>query len=128
MNKKKFRFWDKTQGRYRDNLALSENGAILMLNEHQDWEIYRGKKQFVVEQYTGLQDKNGKDVYEGDIVELKAGNYCERFVVEYDCGGFTPFVDMVGQFNREELCDAVSAGDYEVVGNIHENPELLAEK
>lgn len=79
-----------------------------------------------VGQYTGLKDKNGKEIYEGDVV----GAFCDtqRFEIKYCeerggyfldsvvlCGGAEPAPECLGN-----LLDTV-----EVIGNIHENPELV---
>jgi uncharacterized phage protein (TIGR01671 family) len=75
---------------------------------------------FEVMQYTGLKDKNGREIYEGDIIR-----WHERVTADYQIT-FTDGVfclDGIGIQNlyhhREEL------GKWEVVGNIYENPELL---
>lgn len=77
--------------------------------------------KFVFEQCTCLRDKNGKLIYEGDIVKLQL-SYDENLSVEYSKGSF----DLVGDCGFRALL-RIYKNDCEVVGNIHENPELLEE-
>ena len=79
-----------------------------------------------VGQYTGLTDKNGKKIFEGDIVkdEYSKGQY-QYFKVIYDERTYRWETEnkygMLGQ-----LCNVM--GECEVIGNIHNNPELLGDK
>jgi len=68
-------------------------------------------------QFTGLHDKNGKEIWEGDIVKQKPSFFHDEIqVVEYQEGFFEPFR------TGEQSPDIDSL---EVIGNIHENSELL---
>lgn len=70
-----------------------------------------------VGQYTGLKDKNGKEIYEGDILECEFSS--ERFVVEFDA--------KTAQFTTKSSWLWSIVNRCEVISNIHDNPELKRE-
>ena len=73
-------------------------------------------------QYTGLKDKNNKEIYEGDILFESFGE--KYYKVVFENGSFR--VEFKGDFEEHslDLIDVVAQG-CEIVGNIYENPELL---
>ena len=86
-------------------------------------EEYYGDEDLVIEQFTGLLDRNGKEVYEGDLVEIEKYGKFQIIWNEWACK-FD--FDKIGKREREEpLLSQDWEQKTEVIGNIHENPELL---
>jgi len=90
------------------------------------------KPNHVLMQYTGLKDKNGKEIYESDIIQFNDSIYgMEKWVVIWDSfTGFSPF-NRYRRFNDSPY-EGYYLGDkedsdieFEVIGNIYENPELI---
>jgi uncharacterized phage protein (TIGR01671 family) len=120
----KFRAWDNTKKEWTLNImecVSSRTGDIWMEPALKSHEV-------VIEQYTGLIDKNGKEIYEGDIVKArwyraKHARLDTKGEVKFDDGWFYIYDDPDGQ---DRLGVPVhNCYDLEVIGNIHENSELL---
>ncbi|EAU00370.1 YopX family protein [Campylobacter curvus] len=131
MKEIKFRAWDVL------NKKMLNWGEVFHLPA---WEIFPGtpeQRAFEVMQYTGLKDRNGKEIYEGDILEFRANPFDRKrdlFQVVFKDGGFRDeWNNYIGQYlppdirnkqgGRVRLNEAC-----EIIGNIYENPELLEEK
>lgn len=134
----KFRVWDKQDGCYAysnnsdvDVLYIDTDGELtygVYNNDYEDMD-YIPESEAIVEQCTGLKDKNGELIYENDLIKCPNGLY--RIAVD-DFGLWTaiyennPLKDVVEwsdivknyAFNQENV-------EIEVIGNIHENKELL---
>ena len=88
------------------------------------FDFYLEDENATIMQSTGLKDKNGKEIFEGDVLGTKDGLL--NGVVEYrsNLGMWTN--SLISYNNFERLCNVAS--NREVIGNIYENPELLEEK
>lgn len=96
----------------RENEVRDKNGEV----GYKQWEYDKYHWQVELMQYTGLKDKNGKEIYEGDVVNY-FGHYLG--VVEWKDSGFWVYES---QASRYSITD-----NMEVIGNIYENQELLEE-
>lgn len=120
MREIKFRAWCK-----RHKVMIYHIGSINW-NEQNNIFVNQDAKcagNEILMQYTGLKDKNGKEIYEGDILLYDSGSKTSVF---YNNGAF---VRSYGNSNMYLLYDSfIEDGclyNYEVIGNIYENPELL---
>ena len=129
----KFRAWDKVQNKMLlpDNIEFIHGQAYWAeaSTDGQDECSNDGKVDgigalFELEQFTGLTDVSGKDIYVGDILKTKAGliQIVEQGILETDRE------DIISGFYANNLSDDkphTFSYDDEVIGNVHENAELL---
>ena len=101
------------------DVFLSRKGNYLDVEG--GWDIHGEYPTVPIMQYTGLKDKNGKEIYEGDIVKKIGTPLVKVFtgVVKYESVGFTT-VDFNLPFDNDCVLDYQSKV-IEVIGNIHEN-------
>jgi len=80
----------------------------------------------ILMQYTGVKDKNGVKIYEGDVIRGHTGRYQVDCVVRWSRGN-CGFIAEPTIMDRTYLClNPGSTKSYEVIGNIYENPELVS--
>lgn len=125
MDRFKFRVWDKQQKKYEDLPKLiNQEGELVSFVVRDDLS-----KFYDIEQCTGLKDKNGKLIFENDLIKCPTGIY--RIAVD-DFGLWTviynnnPFEE-VGEWGDvvKEYAFNQNNVEIEVIGNIHENTDLL---
>lgn len=119
---KGFRVWSDYWKKYATEAELYMDGSVDAIFEDADGVPHHENTDLVVEFKTGLEDKNGKEIYEGDIVlDDDFGDIGE---VEYHAPNFTfhPIYPI-------ERWNSYYIGNYmKVIGNIHENRDLLEEE
>ena len=115
-----------TKARYYLNekemhVIFAPDGEAFPRNEFSEYEEVDPE---TVYQFTGLTDKKGRKVFEGDIIKCKVhemnGYRVRRGIVEYHGVGFIMNLDPNSWYDQKNI-----SFDCEVIGNIYDNPELL---
>lgn len=136
MREIKFRAWKhvNTPKMFNEVQGINFVGGIVHLGYRLSSDTVRTDKELldnlILMQYTGLKDKNGTEIYEGDILLIQAGGY-DSIISEVVWGGTEyPAFDLPKYDGYEmNAFSAIYHNDVketlEVIGNIYENPELL---
>jgi uncharacterized phage protein (TIGR01671 family) len=129
MRELKFRAWDNLEKDYlnEEDIAIDNLGNIFIFEryDNNDADLWYTRllpdpdnKRHVIEQYTGLKDKNGTEIYEGDVVKVEGDG--EIYRVEWIRSGFgleprynSPRYPVLGNVELRKKI--------EVIGNVHEN-------
>lgn len=151
----KFRAWDTTNKEmFKDTFAITESGQVVVVEQEYvaSSPDYVFVEHLVIMQSTGLKDKNGKEIFEGDVLKFNDewNEYCHEGYVDGSVEGVN-YVEVV----RSEACfefgktkypesslfilmedehlnfkDFIKSEDFEfeIIGNIYENRELLEDK
>jgi hypothetical protein len=121
MNNLKFRVWDYNEWSDPNTWFVGLNGRLGRLSGDGESYFFYDSHDCIIQQWTGLLDKNGREIYEGDILEEKG----LIFVAEWKKSMFTlscknsEIILIYDDWNYEENLDLI------IIGNIFKNPERL---
>lgn len=125
----KYRAWDSAKKEmFKDTFAITESGQVVVVEQESvaSSPDYVFVEHLVIMQSTGLVDKNGKEVFVGDIIKCTRGCLHEVYI-EKEYGG-TYFGGMPAVYLKELREGYAWTEHEEIIGNIYENPELLEDK
>ena len=129
MRELKFRAWIKNYNCYADVLGFEQDRLFVQFQsgERAQHRLYVPIEDCVLEQCTGLKDKNGKKIYEGDIV-LDRYDGDDAFIVEWDKDTASFILTDTEHILNVSFDNFYPDKDLEIIGNIHENKEPLETK
>ena len=132
----KFKAWDKVTKLLVDLIGFKDLGQKIELwywNKDNEKAYCVADKEYIeLMQYTGLKDKNDKEIYEGDIVKVQYAftvsdkSYNFKVCYDEDNAGFL-LKEITKSYGTIEWFDNLSEHEFEVIGNIYENSALLKE-
>ena len=143
MREFKFRIWDKTSKSFLccsddDDLFINMQGDMCLARENlrDAYDLdYLSSSFYEISQFTGLKDKNGKEIYAGDILKSESGAWLCEVRDSPSFAGFDFKIikapagcewEIGDNFILSEL--RINEAGYEVFGNVYENSELLGGK
>lgn len=130
----KFRIWDEYYNKYlnaRSDIAITQDGRLMIETLDGLDEIDPSGETFVVEQCTGIKDATGNLIYEGDIISGRNPDVKHVVKHEEDLALFLAHLLPLNEFGTltSNISQAwIDEFSKRIVGNIHENPELLEEQ
>ena len=138
MREIKFRAWDKDNKCWLTNELFEVGELFINWQTDNSGKFYihdktqTGHNSIILEQFTGLLDKHGKEIYEGDIIrDASSGGYTKWWdgIVTWHNAGSVGWVAEPLPENKHRGAWGLNYNyEYEVIGNIHQNLEIIKER
>lgn len=130
--KNRFRAWDggSAARMYTSSEVMVCDGDIWIFDEDSDSNEWIVNNDLSLMQSTGLVDKNGKEIFEGDILSVETDEENVKVSVFWD-DKYALFMFESKKYNETEVLAELfedNAYSFEIIGNVHANPELLEEQ
>ena len=122
MKQIKFRAWDTERNEWIKGFFIDADDGSITYNCVND-SIYGDN--YILEQFTGLHDTTGKEIYEGDVVQCVNGHVGAVIWEEHDC--CFNIIDYYNCSDEYPTMAFIEGQPFKVIGNIHESPELIKE-
>ena len=125
MREIKFRVWDKETKNICEVRNIDFISEMVQIKYQANYGV-RELENVILMQFTGLQDKNGVDIYEGDILIYQHMFVDKKSVSEVIWNEkYSGFASYVEDDERRYILEKELKNQFEVIGNIYENPELM---
>lgn len=127
--KPKFRAWDKISKKMFPVMMIDFGQSYVMIEEINGLWCERDFDEIELMRFTGLKDKNGREIYEGDVVRYECcfESYVEEVIYDDKHCNFGTIDKDEKTFSFDALISDFDVDCFEVVGNKYENLELLGE-
>ena len=119
MREIKFRAWDKDEKRMTTTFSVSSQGQVTFTPLGESTRYLTG---YILMQFTGLLDKNGKEIYEGDII---VSSFSPNKVEVVEINNISHFDGNFSHIQGIGFVTELDIDNLEIIGNVWENPKLL---
>ena len=125
MNNLKFRAWDKKHKEMFEVIKIEYNPNIIYMAKELSWFVIRTENEIELMQSTGLFDKNGVEIFEGDIIDVGTRIPFLNKIQRDEETAYLKLVPLDKRWTESYFTNFEDKSRYEVVGNIYENKKLL---
>ena len=123
MNNLKFRAWDKKHKEMFEVIKIEFNPNIIYMAKKPSWVVIRTENEIELMQSTGLKDKNGVEIYEGDIIDVGTRIPFLNKIQRDEETLYLKLVPLDKRWTESYFTNFEDKSRYEVVGNIYEDED-----